>query len=402
MLSWIEEKFTDYKPERSVAVRALRHMRTNDRKNLFSDDIMLMRSAEGYWFEYLIYEQLIRISEESDTIKKIVRKGADVRKKKERMRLGLNEIYSADKGDIKVRGNGQDLAEVDLLLFDNDNNAVFCEIVTSPSDLKDLEAEIIYKKKLFGYMFDQERVGFILFSAVDISNTQVVKRLVRDKDNLYITTCSCETMKACLKGLRITGFQRSPEKHPKLISANSLRIRPFDYKKMHDEALSRFYFAMRHGFTNEEFFSDPCISPIVKKIIIGGLYPSAVKSLISDYGLRIKSKDIPFDTFSDNYSRVILAVDFPEIEPIIYIKPRKEKTYYKLVKASFGGFRYERLTPSRVGFYLWLETVKPCIGSEGLHGILEYCANDLTAMPPLDVIPSPPQKPKKAKKKNNK
>ena len=53
MLSWITEQFTRYKPERAVAVRALRHMRSADRKNLFSDDIMLMRTAEGYWFEYL-------------------------------------------------------------------------------------------------------------------------------------------------------------------------------------------------------------------------------------------------------------------------------------------------------------------------------------------------------------
>ena len=82
MLSWITEQFTSYKPERAVAVRALRHMRSADRKNLFSDDIMLMRTAEGYWFEYLIYEQLIRIAEQTKTIKKIVRKGSDVKKHK--------------------------------------------------------------------------------------------------------------------------------------------------------------------------------------------------------------------------------------------------------------------------------------------------------------------------------
>ncbi|MDO5846442.1 MAG: hypothetical protein Q4Q04_05930, partial [Methanocorpusculum sp.] len=161
MLSWITEQFDKYKPERSVAVRALRHMRAAERKNLFSEDIMLMRTAEGYWFENLIYEQLIRIAEQTNTIKKIVRKGADVKRKKVKTELGINSIYSAEKGDIRVRGNGQDLAEVDLLLFDKDDKVVFCEIVTSPADLKDLEAEIIYKKELFGYLFSQDRVGFI-------------------------------------------------------------------------------------------------------------------------------------------------------------------------------------------------------------------------------------------------
>ncbi|MDD3912993.1 MAG: hypothetical protein PHF01_05780, partial [Methanocorpusculum sp.] len=75
MLSWISEQFCHYKPDRAMAVRALRHMRPAERKNLFSEDIMLMRTAEGYWFENLIYEQLIRIAEKTDTIKKIVRKG---------------------------------------------------------------------------------------------------------------------------------------------------------------------------------------------------------------------------------------------------------------------------------------------------------------------------------------
>ncbi|MBQ0106833.1 MAG: hypothetical protein KBS37_02835, partial [Methanocorpusculum sp.] len=98
MLSWITQKFTRYVPTRSVAVRALRHMRAPDRKNLFSDDIMLMRTAEGYWFEYLIYEQLIRIAEDTDTIKTIVRKGADVKSRKSRNQLGTNALYPAEKG----------------------------------------------------------------------------------------------------------------------------------------------------------------------------------------------------------------------------------------------------------------------------------------------------------------
>lgn len=386
MLRWITEQFTHYKPERAIAVRALRHMRPAERKNLFSEDIMLMRTAEGYWFENLIYEQLIRIAEQTNTIKKIVRKGADAHHKKEKLRLGVNGIYSAEKGDIRVRGNGQDLAEVDLLLFDKDNSVVFCEIVTSPADLKDLEAEIIYKKELFGYMFNQEHVGFILFSSVDISNTQVVRRLSLDEDNAFICTRECEIMKSCLKGLRITAFPKTPENHPKLISADHLRIRGFDYKKLHDEALLRFYFAIDHKFTNDEFFSDPCVSPLVKKIICGGMYPSAIKSLIANHGLRVKSEILTFDSVMEKYSRVILAVDFPEIEPVVYLKPKKGRTYLKMVPTKDGGFKYERPTPSRVGFYLWLETIKPVLGAERIEQVLKYCASDITTLAPPEPV----------------
>ena len=405
MLSWISEQFTRYKPERAVAVRALRHMRSADRKNLFSEDIMVMRTAEGYWFEYLIYEQLIRIAEQTKTIKKIVRKGTDVKKHKTKRQLGTNGIYSADKGDIRVRGNGQDLAEVDLLLFDNEDRVVFCEIVTSPSDLKDLEAEIIYKKKLFGYLFGQDNVGFILFSSVDIENTQVVRRLKSDPDNAYICTRECEVMKSCLKGMRIMNLPTQQENSPKLVRAEDLRTQLFDYKKLHDEALSQLYFAQEHDLTANQFFDNPSVSPLVKKVICGGMYPSAIKNLVQNYGLRIKSEQLTVQAVMENYSKVILAVDFPEIEPVVYLKPRKQRQYLKMVPASTGGFKYERPTPPRVGFYLWLETIKPGLGSERMESVLEYCASELTAFPKTgkpERQPDPVNMPKPKKGKGKK
>ena len=381
MLSWITQKFTRYVPTRSVAVRALRHMRAPDRKNLFSEDVMLMRTAEGYWFEYLIYEQLIRIAEDTDTIKTIVRKGADVKSRKSRNQLGTNALYSAEKGDIRVCGNGQDLAEVDLLLFDKNNKVVFCEIVTTPTDLKDLEAEIIYKKKLFGYLFSQDHVGFILFSSVDIGNTQTVKRLKADPDNAYICTAPCETMKKCISGLRLASLPTNRENSPKLVHADELHTVQFDYKKLHDEALSQLYFAEEHRLTANQFFDNPSVSPLVKKVICGGLYPSAVKSLVAKHGLRIKSEQLTAEKIAAEYSKVVLAVDFPEIEPVVYLKPKKKREYLKLVPSSLGGFKYERPTPSRVGFYLWLETIKPTLGAERTELILRYCADEITAFP---------------------
>ena len=409
MLEWISRQFTNYKPERSVALRALRHMRPADRKSLFSEDIMLMRTAEGYWFEYLIYEQLLRIAADTKTIKKMVRKGADVKHKKIKNQLGINGIYSADKGDIRVRGNGQDLAEVDLLLFDNHDKVVFCEIVTSPSDLKDLEEEIIYKKKLFGYLFSQDHVGFILFSSVDISNTQTVRRLKADPDNAYICTQDCETMKRCLMNLRIMNLPTQQENHPKLVKAEDLQTTPFDYKKLHDEALAQLYFAEDHDLTANQFFDNPSVSPLVKKVICGGLYPSAIKSLIQNHGIRLKSVQLTVDMVMTDYSKVIVAVDFPEIEPVVYLKPRGKREYLKMVPAAAGGFKYERPTPSRVGFYLWLETIKPTLGAERLETVLAYCANEITAFPKVgkperlpDPEPGKSNAPKKADPKNKK
>ncbi|HJJ35961.1 MAG TPA: hypothetical protein O0X27_02165 [Methanocorpusculum sp.] len=398
MLSWITKQFSGYMPTRSTAVRALRHLRVQDRKNLFSEDIMLMRTSEGYWFEYLIYEELIKIAEDTDTIKKIVKKGADSRSRKVRNQLGINGIYSAEKGDIRVRGNGQDLAEVDQLLFDRHGHVVFCEIVTTPADLKDLEEEIIYKKKLFGYLFAQDHVGFILFSSVDIRNTQTVRRLVADPDNAYICTSDCESMKRCLKGIRLMNLPTEMAASPKLVSAETLHTVQFDYKKLHDEALSQLYFAEEHRLTANQFFDNPAVSPLVKKVICGGLYPSAIKSLVAHHGLRIKSQELTAEMIMTDYSKVVLAVDFPEIDPVVYLKPRKKREYLKLVPSSQGGFKYERPTPPRVGFYLWLETIKPVLGAERVETVLRYCADEITAFPKVGKPERLPDKPEQAAK----
>ena len=102
----------------------------------------------------------------------------------------------------------------------------------------------------------------------------------------------------------------------------------------------------------------------MKKVICGGLYPSALKGLVSEYGLRVKSEVLDYARLSQNYS---------EMSPVIYLKPRKQRTYFKMVPLKAGGFKYERPTPSRVGFYLWLESVKPTLGIERTREILKYC-----------------------------
>ena len=195
------------------------------------------------------------------------------------------------------------------------------------------------------------------------------------------------------------------ENSPKLVRAEDLRTQLFDYKKLHDEALSQLYFAQEHDLTANQFFDNPSVSPLVKKVICGGMYPSAIKNLVQNYGLRIKSEQLTVEAVMENYSKVILAVDFPEIEPVVYLKPRKQRQYLKMVPASTGGFKYERPTPPRVGFYLWLETVKPGLGSERMESVLEYCASELTAFPKTgkpERQPDPVNMPKPKKGKGKK
>ncbi|MDD3372704.1 MAG: hypothetical protein PHE39_03415, partial [Methanoculleus bourgensis] len=277
-------------------------------------------------------------------------------------------------GDIKVRGNGQDLAEVDLMLVDHTGALTFGEIITSPADLKEFEEEIHYKKQLLGYLYGQPTVPFLLISSVDISRTAVVRRLLKEPDNILLTTASCEDLKTLI---RPRDLKRSPPRkirHEKLISISDIAPRrPFDYKQLHDERMQSIINSVTSDRGIEELGTPDEIPPIVKKVLFGGLYPSAVRMLDSRYPIRIKGKTYDPDTIQKQFSKVVLAVNLPEYKPIIYLRRRNKKEYLKMVPNNrSGGFKFEsRRTPHMAGFFLWLESVRPSLGAELTRELLD-------------------------------
>ena len=354
-------------------MRALRHLRPADRKKLFSTDIPEMRTAEGRWFEAIAYEMILDLSLKTNLILSVVARGADGPAKVQRARLGQNGLFYSNIGDIKVRGNGQDLAEVDLVLVDHTGALTFGEIITSPADLKEFEAEIRYKKQLFGYLYGQPTVPFLLISSVDISRTAVVRRLLKEPDNVLLTTPTCEDLKTLI---RQRDMKRSPTrriKHEKLISITDIPLRrPFDYKKLHDERLQNIVSTVTSKKGVGALGAPDEIPPIVKKVIFGGLYPSALRMLDSRYPIRIKGKTYDPDTIQKQFSKVVLAVNIPEYRPIIYLRTRNKKEYLKMVPNRAGGFKFEsRRTPHMAGFFLWLESVQPSLGAELTRELLD-------------------------------
>lgn len=373
MITWLDKNFSSLQPTRAIIMRALRHLRPADRKKLFSEDIPEMRTAEGRWFEAIVYEMILDLSLQTDLILSVVARGADGPAKVRRAQLGQNGLFYSNIGDIKVRGNGQDLAEVDLVLVDHTGALTFGEIITSPADLKEFEAEIRYKKQLFGYLYGQPTVSFLLISSVDISRTAVVRRLLKEPDNVLLTTPTCEDLKALI---RQRDLKRSPTrriKHEKLISIKDMPPRrPFDYKKLHDERLQSIISTVTSKKGVGELGTPDEIPPIVKKVLFGGLYPSAVRMLDARYPIRVKGKTYDPDTIQKQFSKVVLAVNIPEYRPIIYLRSRNKKEYLKMVPNKTGGFKFEsRRTPHMAGFFLWLESVQPSIGAELTRELLD-------------------------------
>jgi hypothetical protein len=334
------------------------------RKKLFSPDIEPMRTAEGRWFEAIVYEMFLDISKKSGTIKYIAMKGADAPNRRENVKIGQNGLFYSKYGDITIRGNGQDLAEFDMMLVDSENHVTFAEVVTSPSDLKEFEVEIAYKKKLLGYLYGQKITPFLLVSSFDLSNYSVVQRLAKDKTNAIIHTSSCEQIKSLVKHYRPRIIYNLPENHPKLIRATDIPLKnPFDYKRYHDEVKTRIFseIATNPGHI-QPTITDPT-GQLVKKVLFGGLFPPAIKAVCDTYGMTAKGKTITPEDFFKFYSKAIIATDLPGYELIIYLRSKQKKEYHKMVQMKDGHFKFERPTPPKVGFFLWLETIQPTLGA---------------------------------------
>jgi len=364
MIPWLNANFRHFKPTAAIAINATRHMNKIERRKLFSPDIEPMRTAEGRWFEAIVYEMFLDISKKTDTIRYIAMKGADAPRQRENVKVGQNGLFYSKYGDITIRGNGQDLAEFDMLLVDSDNHVAFAEVVTSPADLKEFEIEIAYKKKLLGYLYNQKVTPFLLVSSFDLSNYSVVKRLAKDKTNAIIHTSSCEEIKSLVKHYRPRIIYNVPKDHPKLIRATDIRMKhSFDYKRYHDEVKNRIFteIARKPGRISPEI-TDPT-GQLVKKILYGGLFPPAIRAVCETWGMTVKGKKIVIEDFSKQYSKAIIATDLPGYELIIYLRSRQKKEYHKLVQMKDGHFKFERPTPPKVGFFLWLETIQPTLGA---------------------------------------
>ena len=93
MIPWLNTNFKNFKPTAAIALNATRHMKRVERKKLFSPDIEPMRTAEGRWFEAIVYEMFLEISQKYTHIKYLARKGADAPHTRDKAQLGQNGIF---------------------------------------------------------------------------------------------------------------------------------------------------------------------------------------------------------------------------------------------------------------------------------------------------------------------
>jgi hypothetical protein len=376
--SWLKKNLSSFEPDESLALNAMRHLGKSEQAKLFSPEIEKMRTAEGRWYEAIVYEMFLKMAIESDAIKSLALKGVDVpHGSRQRIKLGQNGLFYSRIGDITVRGNGQDLAEFDLLFIDRNNHVGFAEVVTSGSDMKEFEQEIAYKRALLGYLFNQKEVTFLLVSSFDVTNYVVGRRLVRTPLTLNIQTASCEEIKSKIVHRRMGHLMRPP-RHEKYILARDIPLRhPFEYERYHEFEKTRIFSWVSAG-SGKGDRPDPgdATGRLVKKILYGALYPSAIRTLCKHHEFLIRGERIGYDDIMNRYKKAVLATDLPGFDPIIYLRNRRKQEYLKMVQNGDGNFKFERYTPPKVGFFLWLESLQPVLGAKITMGLLNsFSAN---------------------------
>jgi hypothetical protein len=372
MITWFSRNRTSLCPTREIALRATRHLNRAQKRNLFSEDPGTMKAAEGRWYEAMIYEIVLELSQTSDSIQGVAGKGADARGRKPTIGLGQNGLLHSRSGDIKIRGNGQDLAEVDLLLKGSDGSVAFGEIVTSSANIREIEDEIEYKKRLLGFLFGQEKVQFILFSSVDISRMATIRRILKDPDNAFIATISCEEIRNFLHPQEIWEWSEKPFHSPKLLPIRDfLAVRSFDYKQLHDQKRKEILdLLINDGGMEKVKAKQERWSP-VKKVLVGALYPNAIRILTAKVIFRVGERRLSGEEVENGFAKVVMALNIPEGEPVFYLKMKGKREYLKMVRQRDGTFRCESArTRKMLGFFLWLESIQPTIGTAVTRKIL--------------------------------
>ncbi|MFA7162390.1 MAG: hypothetical protein WC083_07465 [Candidatus Methanomethylophilaceae archaeon] len=365
VLDWLNEHFPRDFFDEGIARRALRHLGYAEKHALFSDDYVLQRTSEGLWYEFLVYEIMLDLSLRTDRIRSIVGKGADAPTHPVGMRPGQNGFYYSERGNLTVRGNGQNIAEMDLLFMDGQGNMGFVEAITSAMELEAFYEEIRYKKRLLATLLGQETVPFVLVSSVDISGYESIRRIAETPDNLILITDPIEDIRILIyEG----SLRRRPEKsipHPKRIDLTSIHNRaPFDYKEIHDRNRDAVVKTLlSHSGDGIDSIS-PAINPLSKKIMLGRLEEAGIKTLLRNRMIRIKDTVLHTGDVSRRFSRVVIAFDIPAYTPVIYFKVKGKEKYLKFIRNAAGDLVFQgRRTPAPYmsGFYEWLDADKPTI-----------------------------------------
>lgn len=365
---WTSREISSFCPARETGLKALRHLSNKIRKDLFSENEHTKQNAVGLWYEALVYETLLERARESQSYV-VIGKGNDVPVNVRRSsRLCQDGLYYDEGGAIVARGNGQDLAELDLMIANKHGEIAFGEIIKSEKNLKGFEAEINYKRQLLTAMFSQP-AQFVLISCSKLRHS-LLKKTLSAPNSHSATTGDLSELLSGLKPEDVS--ELSPRKawfKPILLS--DLKYRRINYLYEHNQCRDELTKSLAEGRMPhlQNNFS------LVKRILVGCLNEQSTKWLLLEKNITVEGKRLNAENFA--FSKVVLALSLPEFRPILYLRLPTKPIYLKMGPLTTSTFEFERNIYSwRTAFFAWLENVSFRIWPDLLGQILNRYLNE--------------------------
>lgn len=386
MLTEISNHLRSNVPSKKLITRATRHLNPNNKKFLFSENPHHKCIALGRLFEAIIYEQIVELSNRTNRIKWVIRKGDDI---STTLRKNKREGFSYDKkGDIIINGCGKELGEMDIVLMDNKNQLSFIEINTSIQNLGDFDKEVAYKKKLIGMLSSKTEVPFLFITSADVRNHKAIQNLLGMSQTQYSQIGWFDKISSRLFNSQVKQYRGTESIAKKAITIGQIEgLEDIDFYAMHDECREKIMNTAKTNGSIEELEKDIGELPIIDRIVLGKLDKEATDYLYRKFDI-VVDNPIPSKICWQRFTEVIVGIRLPALRPVLYLKVKKkylkkkmEQSYLKLGPQTITSFHYERNIPMRANYFTVLAKEKNVIGKEELTKFLNYYIREEVARP---------------------
>src|SRR5215831_2738375 len=300
--------------------------------------------ALGVLYEALVYECCCEIARRSEGSIRVVRKWADVpNQHREAPRLGQNGLFYNSKGDITLRGDGLDLAELDFLVFSRRGHVRFGEVVISRNNMDGLEDEIRYKKRVLDLLFGRDDSKGLLVAPIDLSSIKAAQSLVSSHTSDLVILPGLAEAALTVAKIGSKKTVPSPENDEGLVLLrNALSQAHFDYRQIHE--MERRRFLSRASSNDVSLTTEKWGDPLLKHLILGRLDHQAVGHVLSNWTFSFPNVDPTFkrEQFDQIFSEMTLALRLSGLRPTLYLKPRGLHVLEKMGPTRESVFGFER------------------------------------------------------------
>jgi len=372
--AWIAEQLESHEITKELVLSSTVHIPPAFIRDIFSENQLRRGIATGYFYEATVYEMLLHITRSSNRIRYLTRKGADV--SPERLRpypaLGQDGFFYSPLGELKIRGNGVDLAEVDFVLEDSEGGLLFGESKISGKFLANgFVEDLSYKRRLLAYLFPNEVQSILISPANLAENPQTL--LLNNSWNYFAKTEGIDEVLAGLTPEEIPSMTKTTRSNEKLVYWTDFRpARQLNYSKLHSATRDAILKGVNAGVKVQDLVKEQGDS-LLKNVWIGELNEQAIAALFEKKTLCIEDCNIGAELYHSRFSKIVLGLGLPECRPALYLRSKVRPSYIKLGPNTPSEFSFERLLQRKyTPYYDWLNSISVPISAPKLMDFLNY------------------------------